>query len=1074
MQSTSKVDAPAFTQEQLVAELERFLSTYGATEPPQLPDAAETDTQIKNLILTLAQAINASPKGTIVDIGAGKGVLLQRLSGLDAFVNSPNWVYAAAEFEEAANSILKLATDLRVHRRVEFLTLDELYSGWLPSVHCPPPYVVVIRNVFHELDIFQTSTLFKTLITRLQPTDTVIIQDLLVMHTAERGNACWTADAMSEVLQKLGFKSTFVVEPTSRGNRWLTFVCNVQSESCPVREDKVLDIIRNSRHTQLLLWKELGSLVKGDNRATQIALIDFDLQVAALQTQLFVAKTESVEPLTNTEQNDAAHDTFTKHLARFDVSAFVQTITPLDRPPNFRDRAHSQDALEGFLLDNSSLVLIVGGTLMGKTYLVQEVLARRAHDRQVISIDMQVTTSIWNMVEQYLTGLGCVVPTELLAGFEHLAFSALDEPFRNLVDRVSRNSIVCLDHFERLLDPNSKVTDIEIRDFLGILTTGRSAKVIITSRREPNLGFLPNTVRVNTQQPAIGRFPNGDHVENVLDDFVNRAALGISAYPDELLSAIDRLPYLAALAGRVIRAEGESAIQDPKFLLLVKKRLRDALMLRILTPEARPAVELLRILRVAIPRLMFEALAGASAVKAAEELGLIYALHDRMAGELLSGPDILRRDFERLEETDEAQLEDRNSKRKHLQIGHWYERLYRETQDPRWLRESYFHATVFGDSVRLERFGNMYRDEIFGAGESWFLRKDFKGALSAFESAFKLGLRTYHCRLRLASCLMRVNNRGAGEEQYRKLIEEYESTNGPKTSYIDSLLYCRDFAAALEALRRYRLTIEDDPWIAHEYGRAYLGLHQYADAVRAFGHQLSVDPSRVAYHMLARAYQRLGDRDEVARVLEEGLGAFWDDSNLKLDYAAHLIRSGEIELGGEAENLLLSLPMDGRVLQQLVKLLCSQGRADEAAELMKKRDWQVSPERYKKPIEVEIYIAKDQFKEALAALRNVPADDEHLTGMKIKTYLRWARREHRPDEQKRIALDGLSLPVDPLLRTNIPIMVTLTRLALIAEDSAQYDGLLAEISALNSNVAVLLHDEVEKEIAYWEEFTFDA
>src|ERR1019366_1485050 len=105
-----------------------------------------------------------------------------------------------------------------------------------------------------------------------------------------------------------------------------------------------------------------------------------------------------------------------------------------------------------------------------------------------------------------------------------------------------------------------------IRDFLGILALGHSAKVIITSRREPDLTFLLNSVRVNTQQPVIGRFPQGDHVENVLDDFVNRASLGISAYPEELLSAIDRLPYLAALAGRVIRAEGERATQDPKFL----------------------------------------------------------------------------------------------------------------------------------------------------------------------------------------------------------------------------------------------------------------------------------------------------------------------------------------------------------------------------------------------------------------------------------------------------------------------------------------------------------------------------
>jgi hypothetical protein len=114
-----------------------------------------------------------------------------------------------------------------------------------------------------------------------------------------------------------------------------------------------------------------------------------------------------------------------------------------------------------------------------------------------------------------------------------------------------------------------------------------------------------------------------------------------------------------------------------------------------------------------------------------------------------------------------------------------------------------------------------------------------------------------------------------------------------------------------------------------------------------------------------------------------------------------------------------------------------------------------------------------RFTEALAALRNVPADNEHLTGMKIKTYLRWARGEQRPHEQKRIALEGLSLPVEPSLRRNIPIMVTLTRLAHLAKDDSKYDQFLAEVFALNSNVAQILQDEVDNQIAYWEELIFD-
>ncbi len=461
-------------------------------------------------------------------------------------------------------------------------------------------------------------------------------------------------------------------------------------------------------------------------------------------------------------------------------------------------------------------------------------------------------------------------------------------------------------------------------------------------------------------------------------------------------------------------------------------------------------------------------------MKAAEELGLIYSVHDRLAGELLAGPELLRGDVEKDDDPDIAQAEDLKDRRLHLQVADWYERLYRASHDPRWIRELYYHTIAVSDPARLQRFGVVYRDELFEAGEHWFLhRKDFKSALAAFEAASRLGLRTYLCRMRLASCLMRAGERKSGEEQYSQLMADYPDTSGPKTSYVDSLLYLRDFGGALNALNQFGFSVQDEPWIAHEFGRAYMGLHRYADAASAFEYQLSVAPAPVVYHMLARAYHRLGERNEVTRVLEDGLAAHGSDNHLKLDYAAHLIRMSDIEQGGYAENVLSSLPRSGRVLQQYVKLLCAQHREDEAVQLMSQREWRVHPERYKLPIQVEIYIAKQEFKQALSVLRNISSDDEHLVGLKKKTYLRWARTESNSVERKRIAQDGLSTPMDQTLRRNIPIMVTSARLALLAEDTTQYEDLLREISLLNANIAQLLRGE-EEEIGYWEEESFDA
>ena len=88
-----------------------------------------------------------------------------------------------------------------------------------------------------------------------------------------------------------------------------------------------------------------------------------------------------------------------------------------------------------------------------------------------------------------------------------------------------------------------------------VMISAVDAKAIITSRRHPDLQFLPMSTIIGAQQPPVGRFPEGKHVENVAGDFLSRAGIVISEYPPELLKAIDRYPYLAALAGRFIAAE---------------------------------------------------------------------------------------------------------------------------------------------------------------------------------------------------------------------------------------------------------------------------------------------------------------------------------------------------------------------------------------------------------------------------------------------------------------------------------------------------------------------------------------
>ena len=212
-----------------------------------------------------------------------------------------------------------------------------------------------------------------------------------------------------------------------------------------------------------------------------------------------------------------------------------------------------------------------------------------------------------------------------------------------------------------------------------------------------------------------------------------------------------------------------------------------------------------------------------------------------------------------------------------------------------------------------------------------------------------------------------------------------------RTSYVDSLLFKREFQAALSALEGFKFSVSDDEWVAHEFGRAYLGLHRYKDAVSAFETQMALKPEPIVFHMLARAYHRTGDKNNVLRVLRAGRNWYPEDKQLKIDYAAQLVRLGQEADRREAEEILndlqVSFPSDGRVLQQLCKLLCGEGRIDEAERAV--RGQVIYPERYRIPISVEISIGRRRFEEALSALQDSTTDDEHLIGLTRKVYLRW-------------------------------------------------------------------------------------
>ncbi len=1057
-------------------KLSEYLNKYGDSGSAQPYDKALYDPQIKTLSLPLSEEISSLPQGTVFDIGCGNGILLKRLVEINAFRDS-SWIYFATDYEEKIKDVLKLAVDIRMHRRCEACELEKFYSEWPNANLAPKPYVAVIRNVFHEIDIYETAKLLHHVVNNFQKRDILFVQDLEVFPVGERGNACWLSNFFNNVLNGIGFKSHCIEEPTLKGNRWFTAMATRDDTTAP-DYDTVRKIILSERTNQYKHWLELGWLVPDDqvSRDIRIAKVDFDLQCAALHKQLRKVQPDKIGPMTKEQQSKIVKELFSQQLRSFTTLSY----SPIKPPRSFRDRKQEQNKLEEFLRDDSSVVIVRGGPFTGKTVLVQEVLSHRAYEKQIAEVDIQYTSSVWNLIEQFLSSIGYKISYELISGLPNISFSDIKDEIEHFVTNISDKIIVGIDHFERLLNYSSKIADNEIKEFLEIIVNAPKSKLILTTRRDPNLDFI-NPDKFSPNKPyVVGRFPEGTYVVNVLDDFVDRVQIGIKEYPEELLNVIDRHPYLTVLSGMIIKKEGKECLENEEFLYLVKNRLREELLSRVVDERTRPLIEFLSKLRIAVPIQMLESLAGKDSVKAAVEDCLIYDVYDYARRDLYRGIGVFRnygRDEDSLDLSQEF-IKDKTEeeKRSHESIAQCYAKLYREDKDPRWVRELYYHTIIAGEPEKIKEFGVVYVGEIFWAGDFWFkVAKKYKDALWAFLLVHKLGLKNDFTQMRLAGCLMRVqepDKEKEGEDLYKKLIQEDDQSRSFKTSYIDSLLHLKRYSDALDRLNEYGFEGEGDAWIIHEYGRAYFGLHQYRKAVEAFEKQLKLQQDAFVYDILARAYHKLGDDDNMSRVLSEGLNRHKTNKRLILTHASKMILSVNPDVYRPAfsilEDLMRNYPTDGRILQQYCKLLCKDGRVSDARDLWEKYRNRIFPEAYRLSIHIEILSGEKKWGKAIEQLKEISPDDEHLVGRKRKVYLLWARSETDEMKSREIAINGLNVRMDVALENNIPIMVTSARLAKIAGNTDEFQRITEKIDETNSRIADMLIHEDEK-LLYWED-----
>lgn len=1016
--------------------VERYIRTYLEPAPVQEPADAGTDPQLGTVLTTLLEEIAKSPEGALFDIGCGKGTLLERLADHPEFARS-NWIYVAVDFDEMLNEVQVIARQKKLNRRVELLTVDEFYNDW-PDL--PQPRIYFCRNVFHELTILQTADLLQRIKKARFDEELVLIQDLMNFQEGERNNVCWSPDDLALCVEQHGLGKVLTV-PFSSKSGALWFNCLVRGPSgLGIGANESLASIISARRQQWEMWGDLERRSGQPNgpEGEVVRVLDLDVQYAALTRQL----------------RDAGQDlTFDKAVGKkLREKSLIEPIdqfilrgklkkNPISDTVNFRERGEQLNGIEDFLRGSANLAVVVGGAGIGKTTFVRHLLSRRAYEKSPILVDHNALTDIWTFVEVVLSQVGLNLPIDTLSALKNIGWTVLEPLWKKFVEAFAGNIIVFIDDFHLALDSNGNLVDKDLVTAIGILVRSASSKVILAQNlRAPSTVVEAAWGQLNPFTVQLHRFASDYTVINVLDDRVNRSSLGIDAYPDRLISAISRHPLAARLAADVLKTKGAEVLNEERFLLELEEHLFAELWGRLVNEESSAAVNVAVQLRVPIPQRSLELLSSKDSVESGLATSALFTIFDRRWDPLVSTLELFRR------RTSPEAL----SPEVHARIADEYVLLYRDDDDPKWIRESYFHRLLSSSSLQ-PLLGTYYFRELVGSAEYCFRKRRHDRALELFNLSASLGTMAEEAQMHRASCMVRTGKRPEGDNEYYRLFDLYPRAHGMRLSYIAALIWIRKYDEALEKFTSLGLDT-NDLFAANLLGRIHLGLHNYEEAEGLLRRVVGSSklPHIRAYLDLARALQYQGAVQEERKILAQALKHHPGTPELLAMDGGALQRSGMVDDAVQSLQPLFDLhPDQTNAAMTLIKIYGRESKTVyKARQVFEKalRAAEVKSDPTFITMEAEVLKSEGRADAAVQLLsEKTLLDDQHSLGMYFECVYHSLTGKPR-SAAKVQAAEALKIQIAGLLTKNVPLQMNRARLAAVANDYPVFQSLRDQLS----------------------------